>query len=91
MAKRNNKPFISYTNEYGDYVSKEFDTYRLLIKSLKNVLDEHSHNVRGFIRYQNLRDYVSVVRSKGRGGWNEWFEHWKLVDGKLSKIKEGWM
>jgi hypothetical protein len=30
-----------------------------------------------------------VVRSR-RGEWGEWFEHWQLVNGKPTIVKEGW-
>jgi hypothetical protein len=59
------------------YDVKEYKTYRKLKQDLKNVLKE------------NLVDYASVVRSK-RGEWGEWFEHWTLVNGKPTIIKQGW-
>jgi len=33
---------------------------------------------------------VNVYRER-RGEWGEWFEHWSLINGKPTIIKEGWM
>jgi hypothetical protein len=32
---------------------------------------------------------VSVVRSR-RGKFGEWFEHWEMISGKPTIVKEGW-
>lgn len=38
---------------------------------------------------QSITGQIEIYRSK-RGQWGEWFEHWKLVNGKPKIIKEGW-
>ena len=59
-------------------IVKQFDTYVNLKKELKEICEANIDE-----------DYVSVVRSR-RGQWGEWFEHWKIIDGKPTIIKEGW-
>jgi hypothetical protein len=96
MAKRrSNKPYVMTINEKGKTVFLEYDTYRELVKNLKQVLKDYlSFRHRSHDRYVAgaiaNRDYVTVCRSR-RGEWGEWFEHWKLDDEKLSIIKYGWM
>jgi len=69
-----------YRNSYSKsrYVTLQFPTYRELKKEIKNILIE------------SLDDTVHVSRSR-RGTWGEWFEHWKLINGKPTIIKQGWM
>ena len=84
----NFKPQISYITEesiravYGKSgsrtITKRFDTYAKLKKSLKAILTS------------NLDEYAVVSRSR-KGEWGEWFEHWILVNGKPKIIKQGWM
>ncbi len=54
-----------------------YPTYAKLKRSIGAVLRE-SHD-----------ECASVVRSK-RGEWGEYFEHWELVNGKPTIVKEGW-
>lgn len=85
----NFRPQITYITEEStrDYrnnmrssrtITKRFDTYAQLKRSLKAIL------------ISNLDEYAFVSRSR-RGEWGEWFEHWALVNGKPKIIKEGWM
>jgi hypothetical protein len=60
-------------------VTKRFNTYSELKKALKDyILHDHIGD-----------DAVFVVRSR-RGEWGEWFEHWRLVNGVPTIVKEGW-
>lgn len=59
------------------YVVIQYKTYKELRKNIFTHLSE------------NLEAQVSVCRSK-RGQWGEWFENWKLVNGKPTIVKEGW-
>ena len=54
-----------------------YPTYAKLKKSIGAILDK-SHDGCAF-----------VVRSR-RGEWGEWFEHWELVNGVPTIVKEGW-
>jgi hypothetical protein len=54
-----------------------YPTYGKLKKELPTLL-KSSHD-----------NFVSVVRSK-RGEWGEWYEHWMLVNGVPTIVKEGW-
>lgn len=69
-----------YYNRQGKspYKTIQYKTYRELKKNLKNHLLE------------NLEAQVCVSRSK-RGEWGEWFENWKLINGKPEIVKQGWM
>jgi hypothetical protein len=60
------------------YKTISYPTYRELKKNMKKHLEE------------NLESVISVSRSR-RGEWGEWFEHWQMVNGKPTIIKEGWM
>lgn len=55
----------------------EYSTYRELKKNMQKHLEE------------NLEAQIAVSRTK-RGQWGEWFENWKLVNGKAGIIKQGW-
>jgi hypothetical protein len=96
MAKRrSNKPYVMTINEEGKTVFVEYDTYRELLRNLKQVLKDYlTFRDRAFDRYYvgsiSNRDYVTVCRSR-RGEWGEWFEHWKLEGENISEIKHGWM
>jgi len=56
---------------------KVFPTYAKLKRAMGAIL-RASHDECAF-----------VVRSR-RGEWGEWFEHWELVNGKPTIVKEGW-
>lgn len=92
---RSNKPFVYTINEQGKTISIDYPTYRDLVKDMKQILNNFLNNRHKDWDFYNLgsrgrQDYVSVYRSK-RGEWGQWFEHWKLVDMKPVKIKEGWL
>jgi len=83
------KPQVSYvteksSNDYwnnrakSQFITKVYNTYAELKKDLPTICKE---NVDG--------DGVRVYRSK-RGQWGEWFEHWKIRNGKPKIVKEGW-
>lgn len=59
-------------------ITNVYDTYDKLKQSMKAMLNA-SHD-----------EMVYVSRSR-RGEWGEWFEHWSLVNGRPTIIKEGWM
>ena len=70
-----------YVNGYGKkspYKTIQYKTYSELKRNLRKHLEE------------NIEETLSVCRSR-RGEWGEWFEVWKLIDSKPTKIKEGWM
>lgn len=96
MAKRrSNKPYVMTINEDGDTVFVEYETYRELLKNLKQVLKDYlSFRHRSRDRFVqggiSNREYVTVLRSR-RGEWGEWFEHWKLDNENISIINKGWM
>lgn len=77
-------------NEDGRVTYIDYPTYALLLRNLKQEIERFEKHSR--FSYEDIakRGYVGVYRSR-RGEWGEWFEHWKLEDGKLVKIKEGWM
>jgi hypothetical protein len=91
--RRSNKPYIqltvgekpqSYFNDnspqrinHRDYV--DFPTYRKLLSELRKCS-----------RVCTETWEVYVFRSR-RGEWGEWFEKWSASNGKLTKIKYGWM
>jgi hypothetical protein len=56
----------------------QYPTYVELKRNLKQHLEE------------NFEVEVSVSRSR-RGNWGEWFENWKLINGKPEIVKQGWM
>lgn len=58
--------------------SKRYKSYRELKKSLVYWITESEDG------------QATVYRSR-RGQWGEWFEVWKMVNGKLKIIKEGWV
>jgi hypothetical protein len=60
------------------YKSFPYKTYRKLKADLKRLMEEYHTKE------------VTVFRSR-RGEWGEWFETWRLEDGKLHIEKEGWM
>ena len=55
-----------------------YDTYRELKKDLPEL-----------IKKDNDPDGLFVLRSK-RGAWGEYFERWKMINGKPTIVKEGW-
>lgn len=70
-----------YCNGYGKgnpYKTIQYKTYAELKRNIKQHLVD------------NLEAQVPVCRSR-KGEWGEYFENWKLVDGKPTIIKEGWM
>ena len=83
---RSKKPyvFLNYvykawdSNQTESHDTREFPTYRELLKNLVTLLKEDRENI------------VTVYRTR-RGEWGEWFEKWGLLDGKPVKLKEGWM
>lgn len=56
----------------------EYDTYRELKRDLPEL-----------IKKSDDPEGLFVLRSK-RGEWGEWFERWKMIDGKPTIVKEGW-
>ena len=84
--RRSRKPYV-FTNivrkPYQPYMvesheTKEFPTYRELLKNLKELL------------YASDEQIVTVYRTR-RGEWGEWFEKWGMYNGKPVLLKEGWM
>ncbi len=84
----NFKPQVSFATEDSirQYYNNErknrnnvnvYSTYAKLKASMGAVL-KASHDECAF-----------VVRSR-RGEWGEWFEHWQMVNGKPTIVKEGW-
>lgn len=59
-------------------ITKQYDTYRALKKDLKEICEVNIDN-----------DGVFVIRSK-RSQWGEWYEHWKLNNGKPMIVECGW-
>jgi predicted methyltransferase len=53
------------------------ETYRKLIPLIKEYLP------------LSLDGEISIHRSR-RGEWGEWFEVWRMVNGKPTIIKQGW-
>jgi hypothetical protein len=96
MAKRrSNKPYVMTINEDGKKVFVEYDTYRELLKNLKQTIKDYlTFRDRSQNRYSindlSNREYISVYRTK-RGEWGEYFEHWLLKNDELEIIKHGWM
>jgi hypothetical protein len=62
-----------------EYTQKKFKTYTELKKALKDYI---LHNHIG-------DDLVTVTRSR-RGEWGEYYEHWTLINGEPTIIKQGW-
>ena len=60
------------------YKTIEYKTYAELRRNLKKHLEE------------NLEAQIPVCRSR-RGKDGEWFENWKLINGKPKIINQGWM
>ena len=60
------------------YVQEAFKTYAELKKKMRVILENHIGE-----------RPVAVYRSR-RGTWGEWFEHWQLVNGKPTIVKQGW-
>lgn len=56
---------------------KQFDSYAELKSKLKEMIAE------------SIDGEVYVVRSR-KGEWGEWFEYWKIINGKPMITKEGW-
>ena len=62
------------------YITEKFKTYAELKKALAiRILHEHIDE----------EFDVFVTRSR-RGSWGEWFEKWKMIQGKPKIIKQGW-
>ena len=84
MAHRRPYVFLNYVYTAWDssrvesHDTKEFPSYREVLKNLKDLLKSDPENI------------VTVYRHR-RGEWGEWFEKWGLLDGKPVKLKEGWM
>jgi hypothetical protein len=66
-----------YIEKIGESEVRQFKTYALLKRNIKALIEE-TENV-----------HLHVYRSR-RGEWGEWFEHWKMVNGKPTIVKEGW-
>ena len=62
----------------GKYVSKCIQTYALVKKQMRKMLEESYDNE------------VDVTRER-RGEWGQWFERWSLIDGKPKIIKQTWL
>ncbi|HEY4755770.1 MAG TPA: hypothetical protein VIH28_06935 [Ignavibacteriaceae bacterium] len=65
------------------YVSaeyKSFKTYQELKKNLKSLIEENTVD----------DNEVTITRTR-RGEWGEWFEKWRITEGKPEKFKEGWL
>lgn len=77
ITSESNRDYRNGYNRKSPYVVIQYKTYKELRKNIFTHLSE------------NLEAQVSVCRSK-RGQWGEWFENWKLVDGKATIVKEGW-
>lgn len=67
-----------YYSKQPKTIWKEFDTYRELKKKLPEL-----------IKQDDDPEGLFVIRSK-RGEWGEWFERWKMIDGKPQIVKQGW-
>jgi len=65
-------------NQIESHTTKEFDTYRELLKNLVDLLKASEEEI------------VTVYRTR-RGEWGEWFEKWGMYNGKPVLLKEGWM
>jgi hypothetical protein len=76
-------PNENYTGEYWSKQPKTkhvtYNTYAELKKDLPNL-----------IKLDDDPEGLFVLRSR-RGEWGEWFERWKMVDGKPKIIKQGWL
>lgn len=73
----------AYWNDYNPrpkspYKTIQYPTYRELKQNIKRHLIE------------NTEPTISVSRSR-RGKWGEWFEKWKMVNGKPKIVDQGWM
>ena len=85
MARFRPGCFIPNPNYSGDRWSTqprkywhEFKTYRELLKKLPELIKQDDDS-----------EGLFVLRTR-RGEWGEWFERWKLVEGKPAIIKQGW-
>ena len=84
MAQR--KPYAFLNNVYKAWDSnnieshdtREFNTYRELLKNLRSMLKADQENI------------ITVYRQR-RGEWGEWFEKYGLVDDKPVLLKQGWL
>ena len=72
------RPQVHITRQGEKLERIQFRTYRELKREIPSLLklDEDAEG-------------LFVVRSK-RGQWGEWFERWKLENGKPTIVKEGW-
>ena len=59
------------------YKTIQYDTYRELKRNIQKHLEE------------NLENEIHLCRSK-RGEWGEWYEIWKLENGKPIIERQGW-
>lgn len=78
ITQETNRDYHNNINVKSPYKAIQYKTYRELRKNLMQHLLE------------NLENQVAVSRTK-RGEWGEWFENWKLIDGKPQIVKQGWM
>lgn len=67
-------------NGVSPYVTKPFKNYAELKRALPKILEEH-------LEYAD--EPIAVYRSR-RAQWGEWFEHWDMVNGKPTIVKQGW-
>ena len=71
------KPWATFTNQNGEYITEEFETYAKLRSSMRRMLGE------------SINGEVSVTRTR-RGEWGQYFEIWQWR-GKPIKTKETWL
>jgi len=77
ITEESKRDYESSFRKGSPYKHIRYKTYAELKKNLKKHLEE------------SIEFPISVNRSR-RGEWGEWFEHWVLVNGKPTIIKEGW-
>jgi hypothetical protein len=76
MAKKRNSTHRPWTHVNGE--TREFPTYRGLVKALPELLKEE----------QKLT--ALLVTRQLRGEFGQRFEYWEMFEGKPKIIKEGW-
>lgn len=65
-------------NVSNGFILRQFSTYEEVKKRMKSLLSISDNNE------------VRVYRHK-RGEWGEFFEHWRMVNGKPEIVNKGWM
>ncbi len=71
-------PIVYIDQEYGVTTTYVVDRYRKVLKNIRKYLEMSSTNK------------VTVTRYR-RGQFGEWFEWWRMVDGRPEIVWEGWM